>query len=71
MLNWVGMTPYFVIYLTSYFVTYLNHMVQEGTFMREILALLAETVCSENRIKVWHTPIVDLCLHVVISVPYT
>jgi hypothetical protein len=39
MLDWVGMAPYFVIYLTSYFITYLNHMVQEGIFVRETLAL--------------------------------
>jgi hypothetical protein len=51
--------------LWSYFVTYfvhcLNHMRQEGTFVRETLALQAETVCSGNRSKAWHTPVVDLC----------
>jgi hypothetical protein len=29
------MTPYFV----TYFVNYLNHMVQEGTFVQETIAL--------------------------------
>jgi hypothetical protein len=52
MLGQVGMTPYFVIYLTSYFVTCLNHMVQEGTFVRETLALHAGTICLENHSKV-------------------
>jgi hypothetical protein len=33
------MTSYFVIYFMTYFVTCLNHMVQERTFVREILAL--------------------------------
>jgi hypothetical protein len=46
------MAPYFMIYLTSYVVTCLNHMVQEGTFVWETLALHAGTVCSENRSKV-------------------
>jgi hypothetical protein len=41
--------------------TCLNHMVQEGTFVREILALQAGTICSENHSKVWHTHVVDLC----------
>jgi hypothetical protein len=39
-----GMASYFV----TYFVIYLNHMVQEGTFAQEILALQAGTVCSGN-----------------------
>jgi hypothetical protein len=30
-----------VIYLTLYFVTCLNHMMQEGTFVRETIALQA------------------------------
>jgi hypothetical protein len=47
----VEMAPYFVIYITSYFVTCLNHMVQEGTFVRETLALHSGTVCSRNRSK--------------------
>jgi hypothetical protein len=47
--------------LWSYFVNCLNHMVQEGTFMQETLALHAGTVCSRNCSKPWHTPIVDLC----------
>jgi hypothetical protein len=50
------MVPYFVIYLTSYFVTCLNHMVQEGTLMWETLALQARTICLGNRSKlVTHT----------------
>jgi hypothetical protein len=36
-----------VIHVT-YFVIYLNHMVQDGTFVRETLALQAGTVCSVN-----------------------
>jgi hypothetical protein len=40
------MAPYFVIYITSYFVTCLNHMVQKGTFVQESLALQVGTVCS-------------------------
>jgi hypothetical protein len=48
-------------FFVTYFVNCLNHMVQEGTFVREILALQAGTVCSENRSKAWRTPIVDLC----------
>jgi hypothetical protein len=50
------LTSYFV----AYFVTCLNHMVQEGTFVRETLALQVGTGCSENRSKAWHTPVVDL-----------
>jgi hypothetical protein len=42
------MTSYFV----TYFVTYLNHMVQEGMFVRETLTLQAGTVCSENHSKI-------------------
>jgi hypothetical protein len=45
----------------TYFVNCLNHMVQEGTFVRETLALQARTVCSGNYSKAWHTPVVDLC----------
>jgi hypothetical protein len=45
------MAPYLVIYLTLYFVTCLNHMVEEGTFVWETLALQAGTVCSENHSK--------------------
>jgi hypothetical protein len=48
-------------YFVTYFVNYLNHMVQEGTFVRETLALQAWTICSRNRSKSWHTPVVDLC----------
>jgi hypothetical protein len=44
----------------TYFVNYLNHMVQEGTFVRETLALQAWTICSENHSKACHTPVVDL-----------
>jgi hypothetical protein len=36
-------------------------MVQEGTFVRETLALHAGNVCSGNHSKVCVTPIVDLC----------
>jgi hypothetical protein len=32
-----------------------------GMFVRETLALQAGTVCSENRSKARHTPIVELC----------
>jgi hypothetical protein len=35
-------------------------MVQEGTFVRETLALQAGTIYSENHSKAWHTPVVDL-----------
>jgi hypothetical protein len=45
----------------TYFVNCLNHMVQEGTFVRETLALQAGTICSRNHSKAWHTPLVDLC----------
>jgi hypothetical protein len=33
------MASYIVSYLSSYFVTFLVHMVQEGMFVRETLAL--------------------------------
>jgi hypothetical protein len=45
----------------TYFVNYLNHVVQEGTFVRETITLQAGTVCSENHSKAWHTLVVDLC----------
>jgi hypothetical protein len=61
MLGWVGVAPYFVTYLSSYFVNCLNHMVQEGMFVRETLALHAGTVCLGNHSKAWHTLVVDLC----------
>jgi hypothetical protein len=48
-------------YFLTYFVTCLNHMVQEGTYVRETLALQVGTVCLENHSKAWHTPVVDLC----------
>jgi hypothetical protein len=45
------MAPYFVIYLTLYFVTCLDHMMQEGTFLREILALQAGPFIRETVAK--------------------
>jgi hypothetical protein len=51
------MASYFVIY----FVTCLNYIVQEGTFVRETLALQAGTICLGNRSKARHTPVVDIC----------
>jgi hypothetical protein len=39
-----GMASYFV----THFVNRLNHIVQEGTFVEEILAIQARTVCSKN-----------------------
>jgi hypothetical protein len=42
-----GMTSYFV----TYFMICLNHMAQEGTFVRETLALQVRTVCSGNHGK--------------------
>jgi hypothetical protein len=42
-----GMASYYV----TYFVNHLNHMVQEGTFVHETLALQEGTVCSRNRSK--------------------
>jgi hypothetical protein len=45
----------------TYFVNCLNHMVQEGMFVWETLALQAGTICSGNHNKAWHTPVVDLC----------
>jgi hypothetical protein len=47
-----------VIHVT-YFVICLNHMVQEGAFVQETLALQAGPVCSGNHRKTRHTPIVD------------
>jgi hypothetical protein len=46
--------------LWSVFVNCLNHMVQEGTFVRETLALQVGTVCSGNRSEAWHSPVVDI-----------
>jgi hypothetical protein len=57
--------------LWSYLVTCLNHMVQEGTFVRETLALQAGTVSSRNCNKAWHTPIVDLCNDMLWSLGHT
>ena len=48
-------------YFVTYFVNRLNHMVQEGTFVQETLALQARVICSRNRSKAWHTPVIDLC----------
>jgi hypothetical protein len=48
-------------YFETYFVNCLNHMVQEGMFVRETLALQGGIVCSENYSKAWHTSVVDLC----------
>jgi hypothetical protein len=48
-------------YFVTYFVTCLNHMVQEGTFVRETLALQVGTVCLGNCSKAWHTHVVDFC----------
>jgi hypothetical protein len=47
--------------LLSYFMTYLNHMVQEEMFVQETLALQAGSVCLGNRSKAWHTPVADIC----------
>jgi hypothetical protein len=50
--------------MTSYFVTYfvkcLTHIVQEGTFVRETIALQAGPFVRETIAK-HDTPIVDLC----------
>jgi hypothetical protein len=35
----------------TYFANYLNHIVQEGTFMRKTLALQAGTICRETVAK--------------------
>jgi hypothetical protein len=48
-------------YFVTYFVTYLNYMVQEETLVQKILALHEGIVCSKNHSKAWHTPVVDLC----------
>jgi hypothetical protein len=40
------------IIIVTYFVTCLNHMVQEGTFVWETLALQAGIVCLGNHRKV-------------------
>jgi hypothetical protein len=40
------MTSYFLIYFVTNFVTYLNHMMQEETFLREPLPRQAGTVGS-------------------------
>jgi hypothetical protein len=40
-----------VTYFVTYFVIYLNHMVEEGTFVWETLALQARTVCLGNHSK--------------------
>jgi hypothetical protein len=45
------MAPYFVISLCDILVNYLNHMVQEGMFVQETLALQAGTVYWGNRSK--------------------
>jgi hypothetical protein len=50
-----------LLYFVTYFVNRLNHMVQEGTSMRDTLALQVGTVCSGNCSKAWHTLVVDLC----------
>jgi hypothetical protein len=47
-------------YFVTYFVNYLNHMVQEGMFVGKTLALQSGTICSGNRSKAWHTLVVDL-----------
>jgi hypothetical protein len=49
-----GMASYFM----TYFVNRLFHMVEEGMFVREIIALQAGTVCSGNHNKAWHTSVV-------------
>jgi hypothetical protein len=46
-LNGWGMTSYFV----TYFVNHPSHMVQEGTFVWETLALQAGAVCSRTVAK--------------------
>jgi hypothetical protein len=43
-----GMTSYFV----TYFMNHLSHIVQEGMFLPETLALQAGTVWSGNRSKI-------------------
>jgi hypothetical protein len=45
------MAPYFVTYLSSYFVNCLKHMVQEGTFVHETLALHAGLFVRETVAK--------------------
>jgi hypothetical protein len=48
----IGCVSYSVEWgMTSYFVNRLNHMAQEGTFVRETLALQAGTVCLETVAK--------------------
>jgi hypothetical protein len=49
-LEW-GLTSLFVSYFVPYFVIYLNHMVQEGTFARESLAPQAGPFAGESIAK--------------------
>jgi hypothetical protein len=45
----------------TYFVNYLNHMVQEGTLCAENLSTASGDRLSGNHNNAWHTHIVDLC----------
>jgi hypothetical protein len=45
----------------TYFVNCLNHIMQEGMFVRKTLALHVGAVCLGNHSKAWHTPILDIC----------
>jgi hypothetical protein len=45
----------------TYFVNYLNHMVQEGPFCAGNLSTASGDRLLGNRSKAWHTPAVDLC----------
>jgi hypothetical protein len=45
----------------TFFVNYLNHMVQEGSLCAGNLSTTSGDCLSENRSKAWRTPMVDLC----------
>jgi hypothetical protein len=45
----------------TFFVNWLNHLVQEGPLCAGNLSIASGDRLSGNRSKAWHTPVVDLC----------
>jgi hypothetical protein len=57
--EWGWLLSLWSVFVT-FFVNYLNHMVQEGPLCAGNLSTTSGDRLSGNRSKAWHTPVVDL-----------
>jgi hypothetical protein len=60
LVEWRWLSSLWSVFVT-FFVNYLNHMVQKGLLCAGNLSTASGDRLSGNRSKAWHTPVVDLC----------